>query len=68
MHATADLPIVDLGAAGARDALRRGLEETGFFHLRDHEIPPQLLGAVREQTRAFFALPLEEKQRYKGFL
>lgn len=68
MSATADLPIVHLGRDLASDALRRGLVATGFFYLRDHEIPPDLLGAVREQTMRFFARPLAEKRRYEGFL
>jgi isopenicillin N synthase-like dioxygenase len=67
MHATAGLPIIDLGSE-ASDALRRGLVETGFFYLRDHAIPPDLLGAVREETLRFFSLPLEEKQKHEGFL
>jgi isopenicillin N synthase-like dioxygenase len=68
MSDSADLPIVDLGSSLASDALRRGLLETGFFYLRDHEIPDELLESVREVTAAFYALPLEEKQKHEGFL
>jgi isopenicillin N synthase-like dioxygenase len=68
MNGSADLPIVDLGPNLASSALRRGLLETGFFYLRDHEIPAGLLASVRDAATAFFALPLEEKQKYTGFL
>ncbi len=68
MHATADLPIVDLGPGLVSEPLRRGLLETGFFYLRDHDIPPDLLEAVRSEGRRFFALPAEEKEKYHGFL
>lgn len=67
MAEAADLPIVDLGAA-SDESLRRGLLETGFFYLKDHEIPAELLDAVRTEARRFFALPAEEKKAYQGFL
>ncbi len=68
MSATADLPVVDLRTDVRNDALRRGLLETGFFHLRDHEVPSDLLGAVREEAARFFALPADGKHKYAGFL
>ena len=68
MHPAADLPVVDLGSNTGIESLRRGLEETGFFYLVDHEVPPELLQDVRAQTLAFFARSAEEKRRYQGFL
>lgn len=68
MTPSADLPIVDLASATGSHELRRGLVETGFFYLRDHEVPPELLAAVREEAARFFALPIEEKRKWKGFL
>ncbi len=69
MHAHADLPIVDLADEPPTSAtLLRGLTETGFFYVRDHEVPPELLTAIRAETARFFTLPLAEKRRYEGFL
>jgi isopenicillin N synthase-like dioxygenase len=68
VNATADLPVVDLGSESGVDSLRRGLEETGFLYLVDHEVPPGLLAAFRDEALAFFARPPEEKRRYQGFL
>lgn len=68
MHAPADLPIVDLSPNPVNDGLRRGLVETGFFYLRDHEIPSDLLAAMRAETAKFFSLPAEKKIQYEGFL
>lgn len=68
MHEAADLPVVDLGTELVSDELRRGLVETGFFYLRDHEIPPELLRAMRTVTADFFALPAAQKLELQGFL
>jgi len=65
---TADLPIVDLDEAGASAELERGLFETGFFLLRDHVIPRELLDRVRGSALAFVGRPEEEKQRLRGTL
>lgn len=59
---SADLPIVDLEESNSRAALERGLCETGFFYLRDHAVPPELLARIRMETARFFSLPLEQKQ------
>ena len=59
---SADLPIVDLDEPNSHAALHRGLRETGFFYLRDHAVPPELLARIREETVHFFSLPVEQKQ------
>lgn len=68
MHPTADLPVVELGSEGGIKTLRRGLEETGFFYLVDHEVPPALLQELRDESLAFFARSPDEKRRYGGYL
>jgi len=68
VHPTADLPVVDLGSETGVDSLRRGLEDTGFFYLVDHEVPSELLEALRDESLAFFARAPEEKRPYQGFL
>ena len=63
------LPIVDLdGLSGGGAALDRIAAEIGavcrsigFFYVRGHGVPEQLIAAVFEQAAAFFALPAEQK-------
>ena len=64
----ADLPIVDLDQSDRAATLARGLFETGFFHLRDHAIPPELLAAIRSETRSFFRKPMRHKMEFRGTL
>lgn len=66
-HPSVELPMVDLDAEPGPE-LRRGLFETGFFLLRDHVIPRQLLDDIRDKTLAFMALPDEQKSGYRGTL
>lgn len=68
MFTSADLPVVDLGTSTSHSELKRGLVDTGFFYLRDHEIPSELLEAVRTETAKFFSLPDSEKNKYAGFM
>lgn len=65
------LQIVDLGglsagepAALARIAaeLGRACRETGFFYVRNHGIPDELLSAIFDASRTFFATPAVEKE------
>jgi isopenicillin N synthase-like dioxygenase len=64
------VPIVDLAAARSRDqgavdelvrSLRQILREHGFFYVKNHGIPGEVVRAVKDQTVAFFALPEQEK-------
>ncbi len=64
----ADLPIVDLDDPAGRTTLQRGLFETGFFHLRDHTVPPELLVRIRAETQAFFREPAAHKMNFRGTL
>jgi isopenicillin N synthase-like dioxygenase len=68
------IPIIDIAslhegtASGARDIARQLLEaaETvGFFYIRNHGIPRDLIARTDAIARRFFALPLEEKQKVK---
>ncbi len=65
------LPIIDIsGLAGTRPAdrlavareLRRACLEKGFFYVRNHGIPEDLVTRVFSESRKFFALPLTEKE------
>lgn len=70
--ALAQLPIIDLGPyfkgeAGALDRLaaevRGACETTGFFYIKNHDVPQALIDATFEQHKRFHALPLEEKTK-----
>ena len=87
-HATArqvdfaEIPILDLAQAERGPAalaalaadLKRAATEVGFFYLRGHTVPQDVIDATFAQSRAFFAQPLEVKQqmhvdaRHRGFL
>lgn len=43
------------------DALAEGLRYFGFIILKDHGVSRDLLAAAYDRSKAFFALPLEEK-------
>jgi isopenicillin N synthase-like dioxygenase len=69
MNATT-LPILDLAryadpaekAAFLAD-LRHAARDIGFFYLINHGVDESLQQAVQQQSRAFFALPDDQKQR-----
>ncbi|SLM62524.1 MULTISPECIES: isopenicillin N synthase family dioxygenase [Dickeya] len=71
MSQTAALPILDFslldGSAAQRadflHQLNIAARETGFFYLTNHGVDPTLQQRVQQLSRAFFALPDEEKQR-----
>jgi isopenicillin N synthase-like dioxygenase len=45
--------------------LGRSFEEFGFAIVRDHGIPPDLIGRAEDNSKAFFALPEDVKLKYK---
>ena len=67
---TTKVPIIDLrGLAGDGDSFARiaraigvAAREVGFFYVVDHGVAPALVDAAFDRLRAFFALPLGEKQ------
>ena len=68
-HEERKLPIIDVsglhGAAIDRGAVARELRlactNTGFFYITGHSIPTGLIDRVFQQSREFFALPMEQK-------
>lgn len=65
------VPIIDVGAlfdgteVSARAVaaeIRRAAVEVGFFYVRDHNVPPDLMRAMLMGAKYFFALP-ETKKR-----
>ena len=67
------IPILDISRAGdgtaARDALAatlsQMLSEVGFLYVRGHDVPADSIAALRAQSQAFHALPLDEKLKLK---
>ena len=64
------IPIIDMSAMGkdvshVAHALRTACIDVGFFFLRGHGVPQAIVDRAFAVTRAFHALPLEVKQRYR---
>jgi isopenicillin N synthase-like dioxygenase len=66
------IPILDVGPylAGKPDALeeaardlRYAFEKVGFYYMKGHGVPRDLIAAMYEQARRFHAQPLEKKLR-----
>lgn len=65
-----EIPRIDIAASGdaalrprLAAALVGAAEEVGFMYVTGHGIDPDLLDAVFEQARAFFALPIAARRR-----
>lgn len=69
---TLSIPLVDLtpaleGSEGARRKVAAEIDqictEIGFFTIRGHGVPIEVIRTLRDKGNAFFALPLAEKKR-----
>jgi isopenicillin N synthase-like dioxygenase len=67
-----DIPVVDAGplvrddeaaAATTIEHIARACEEVGFIYIRNHDVPRPLLEKLVAESKLFFALPTEDKQR-----
>jgi isopenicillin N synthase-like dioxygenase len=61
---TETLPVIDvsdLNDAATRRAIDAACRDWGFFQIENHGIDERAMAALREQMRAFFALPLSSK-------
>ena len=59
-------PFADSDAAGRRrvvDAVKQACEHVGFFVVTGHQVSDAIIRSAFAGSRAFFALPLEEKMR-----
>ncbi|XP_021812086.1 codeine O-demethylase-like [Prunus avium] len=67
-----DIPVIDLGllltpssiTQQQLDNFQSALTTWGCFQVINHGMTPEFLDKVREMTKQFFALPVEEKQKY----
>jgi isopenicillin N synthase-like dioxygenase len=67
--ASNSLPVIDIAGLAGDFAARRSVAQklrsacidTGFFYIKGHGAPPPLVEEVFHQSRAFFALPMEQK-------
>ncbi|HEX4409737.1 MAG TPA: 2-oxoglutarate and iron-dependent oxygenase domain-containing protein [Xanthobacteraceae bacterium] len=67
--ASSSLPVIDVAGLGGDFAARRTIAQelrtacvdTGFFYIKGHGVPAALITQVFQQSRAFFALSMEQK-------
>ena len=56
------VPVIDLGDPSAVDEIADACREWGFFQVINHGVSADLIERVWLQTRAFFALPIDDKE------
>ena len=68
-----DIPVIDIGpflagldASSAAAAIERAATEVGFFQVIGHGVPTALLDDVYDAARAFAALDVATKQRFRS--
>jgi len=61
-------PIVDLAMPIEETvkALRSACTDTGFFYLKNHGIPSEVVDELFKKAKSFFELPMEEKMKVKA--
>jgi len=62
---SSSFPVIDLTQPSLSN-LREACKTYGFFYIKGHGVKPSLLQAALRQCRAFFALPLPQKQALAG--
>ena len=74
LNVTSRVPLVDLTGAfepGPKrkevvEAIRQACEDVGFLVITGHGVPDEAVYGIDATSRAFFALPEEEKRAYVG--
>src|SRR6266508_2770661 len=59
--ATGSVPVVDMGAEGAAEAIDAACRDVGFFYIVEHGVSPSLRAELDAAARDFFARPDDEK-------
>ena len=57
------VPVIDLESGSAVEQIAMACRDWGFFQVTNHSISDALVEATWQQTRAFFALPVADKER-----
>ena len=55
------LPVIDITAANAPEAIREACQDSGFFYVSGHGVDEALLTRLEERSREFFAKESSEK-------
>ncbi len=72
MTSASPIPVIDMApfydggkaeVSAVVDAVRRACEEIGFFLLRGHRVPPEVVARLGALSRAFFDYPQAEKSK-----
>ncbi|KAF0682917.1 Aste57867_25005 [Aphanomyces stellatus] len=58
-----DIPVVDCFATDAAAQMRQACMNVGFFYLKDHRIPADLLAALYDEMQNFFTQSEAEKRK-----
>ncbi len=68
--AFSEIPMIDISglvdgsdSEGVAREIGKACEEVGFFYVKNHGIPAELIDRMYLVTQRFFDLPMEEKQR-----
>jgi len=60
------VPVIDLDASGAPERVDAACRAVGFMSVVGHGVPRDVIETMVQATDEFFALPLEEKLRYRS--
>ena len=60
------VPVVDLQRGDAAQRIDAACRQVGFLSVTGHGVPEATIAAMLEATGAFFALPLDEKLRWRA--
>ncbi|HVU25739.1 MAG TPA: 2-oxoglutarate and iron-dependent oxygenase domain-containing protein, partial [Opitutus sp.] len=62
---TTSLPVIDMSAKAATlaEEIGKAARGVGFFYVSGHGVSPALMADVFAESKQFFALPVETKER-----
>eukprot|EP01061_Rhynchopus_euleeides_P002458 TRINITY_DN11898_c0_g1_i1.p1 TRINITY_DN11898_c0_g1~~TRINITY_DN11898_c0_g1_i1.p1 ORF type:complete len:383 (+),score=108.21 TRINITY_DN11898_c0_g1_i1:116-1264(+) len=66
MANTVDLPVVDLRDANAVTRIREACLQHGFFFVKGHGVPDDVVSGMFRESRNYFTLPVQEKMKTLG--
>lgn len=60
-----DIPVVDLTSSSAADEIGAACRTVGFFAVTAHGVARELQARLEQESRAFFAQPVDEKMKIR---